>query len=177
MWPLDLPSAVWSLPSDKCGQVLFNPSAEDLIICEILKDAGGDGATKRLAQRKLDSVCFVNAYCCYANSEERIKLFKQAAQLAASLGDISKLSQEADATKKKAEADSFKDLAPGALAKVRLKNMDFNKLTIKEMQALAYEYYHVTNVTIPSTGLKKLKVDKLEEIYKENQDRLDKVSL
>ena len=26
-------------------------------------------ATKKMAQRKLDSVSFVNAYCCYANSE------------------------------------------------------------------------------------------------------------
>jgi hypothetical protein len=64
------------------------------------------------------------------------------------------------------------------LSKVRSKDMDFNKFTIKEMQALAYEYYHVT---IPFAGLKKLKVDtlkdKLEELYKENKDRLDKLSL
>ena len=63
-------------------------------------------------------------------------------------------------------------------SKVRLKDMDFNKFTIKEMQALAYEYYHVT---VPFAGFRKLKVDtlkdKLEELYKENKDRLDKLSL
>jgi len=153
--------------------MLFNPSSEDLTIREILKGAGGEGATKRLAQRKLDSVCFVNAYCCYANSEVRVQRFKQAAQLAASLGEISKLSQEADASKKQSEADMFKDIAPGALTKVRLKNMDFNNLTVKELSAMAYEYYHVT---IPTSGLKKIKVvDKLEEPYKGNKNRLDQV--
>jgi len=83
------------------------------------------------------------------------------------------LSQEADASKKQSEADMFKDIAPGALTKVRLKNMDFNNLTVKELAAMAYEYYHVT---IPTSGLKKIKVvDKLEELYKGNKNRLDQV--
>ena len=50
-------------PSARCGDVeisagqelLFNPSLEDLTIREILRDAGGDGAIKKMAQRKLDS--------------------------------------------------------------------------------------------------------------------------
>jgi hypothetical protein len=155
-------------------QLLFNPSAEDLTIREILKDAGGDGAVKKMAQRKLDSAAFVNAYCCHANSDLRIQRFKQAARLAASLAEITRLTQEADAAKKELEADLLKDTAVPALRKLRSKNMDFNGVTVKELQALAYEYY---NEEIPSSGGKKLKVNKLIELYNKNKARLDSVVL
>jgi hypothetical protein len=155
-------------------ELLFNPSAEDLTIREILRDAGGDGAVKKMAQRKLDSVAFVNAFSCYANSELRIKRFKQAARLTASLAEISKLTQEADLAKKGLESDLMKDIAPGALRKLRSKNMDFNSITVKELHALAYEYY---NEDLPAAGNKKVKADKITELYLKNQARLDQVIL
>jgi hypothetical protein len=141
---------------------------------EILRDAGGDGALKKMAQRKLDSVAFVNAFSCYANSELRIQRFKQAARLTSSLAEITRLTHEADLAKKDLESDLMKDIAPNALRKLRSKNMDFNAITVKELQALAYEYY---NEEVPASGNKKVKVDKLTELYTKNQGRLDQVNL
>ena len=42
-------------------QMLLDPTPEDLTICEILKDCGVDGATKKRAKRKLDSAGFINS--------------------------------------------------------------------------------------------------------------------
>ena len=44
------------------------------------------------------------------------------------------------ANKKTEEADKFKCVAPLALQKLRGKNMDFTRLTIVELRAVAYEY-------------------------------------
>lgn len=43
--------------------MLLDPAAEHLTMREILKDSGGDGATKKLAKRKLESAGFINAFC------------------------------------------------------------------------------------------------------------------
>ena len=121
-------------------ELLFNRPIEDLTIRKILRDAGGDGAVKKMAQRKLDSVAFVNAYCCYANSEVRIKRFKQAARLAASIAEIQRLTIGAEEEKKQLEADLMADTAPGALKKLRSKSMDFASITVKELTTIAYVY-------------------------------------
>ena len=42
--------------------ILFDPTPEDLAIRNIPKDAVGGGATKRIAQRKLDATGGINAY-------------------------------------------------------------------------------------------------------------------
>jgi hypothetical protein len=170
-------------PSARCGDVemsadqalLFNPSLEDLTIREIMKDAGGDGAVKKMAQRKLDSAAFVNAYCCYANSETRIKRFEQAARLAASIAEIQKLTIEAEHTKKKLESDMMGDAAPVALARLRSKEMNFNSITVKELVSIAYIYYPHKYAEMPTSGNKQLKVDKLSALYQANKQNLDSV--
>ena len=98
-------------------------------------------ATKKMAQRKLDSVSFVNAYCCYANSELRIKRFKQAARLAASLAQIEKLTAEAEQKKKKLEANLMAGAAPDALRKQRSNGMNFDAIIVKELVSIAYCFY------------------------------------
>ena len=158
-------------------ELLFNPSVEDLTTREIFKDAGCDGATKKMAQRKLDSISFVNAYCCYANSELRIKRFKQAARLAASLAQIEKLTAEAEQRKKKLEADLMADVAPDALKKLRSNGMNFDAIIVKELLSIAFIYYPHQYAEIPTTGLKKLKVDKLAALYKSSYNSSDAVQI
>ena len=169
------PSAYIDAAMSAEQELLFNPSMEDLSIREILQDAGGDGAIKRMAQRKLDSVAFVNAYCCYANSELRVQRFKQAARLAASIAEIEKLTVEADQKKKQLECDLMADTAPGALQKLRSKGMDFDAITVKELLSIAFVYYPHQCKEMPTSGNKKLKVDKLSAFYKANQSNLDSV--
>eukprot|EP00658_Telonema_sp_P-2_P012432 TRINITY_DN14732_c0_g1_i1.p1 TRINITY_DN14732_c0_g1~~TRINITY_DN14732_c0_g1_i1.p1 ORF type:complete len:128 (-),score=38.41 TRINITY_DN14732_c0_g1_i1:391-774(-) len=62
------PSAYLAIEMTDDQQMLLDPTPEDLIIGNVLNDAGGDGAIKKLAQRKLDDVGFVNAHCCHANT-------------------------------------------------------------------------------------------------------------
>jgi hypothetical protein len=157
-------------------QMLLDPTPEDLLIRNVLIDAGGDGATKKLAKRKLDSVGFVNAYSCHANSETRLKRFRQAAQLSDSLAEISQFAQAESAAKKADEADKFKCAAPAALKVLRGRhNNEIGKLKVSELRAIAYEYY---NHTIPSSGLlKPAVVEIVTKLYLEKPYRLDQVVL
>ena len=41
--------------------MLLDPTPEDLIMREILRDGSGDRATKKMAQRKLDSVGYISS--------------------------------------------------------------------------------------------------------------------
>jgi hypothetical protein len=136
-----------------------------------MRDAGGDGATKRLAKRKLDAVGYVNAHSCYANSDARLKRFRAAAQLAASLAEISRTQQADSAAKKAGESDKLKTVAPAALKKLRSKQMLFEKLTINELRSLAYEYYNQTIVV----SVKVQVVEAVRKLYKDNPNRLENV--
>jgi hypothetical protein len=124
-----------------------------------------------LAQRKLDAVGFIHAHCCYANNKTRIRRFKAAAQLTASLAEITRFTQEEASHKKAAKANKFKEIAPAALQKYRAKGLLFVKLTIAEIRAMAYEYF---NQVIPSSAMLKAQVvEVLQRLYIANPGRID----
>ena len=132
-------------------KTILDPSTHDIMLREILKDYGGDGATKKLARRKLDSAGFVNAFCNHANSAKRIARLKSALQLAESMSEVSRAQQEEALAKKRLEdPDAFIKAAPDALIKLRKHECDelgpnawFAKLTVDQLRAIAYEYYKV----------------------------------
>jgi hypothetical protein len=72
----------------------------DLSVHELMKDAGGEGATIHLAQRKLDNLGYIKAHSGLANNDRRLKRLKNEAEMAASMAEIAVV-QAAEEKKKK----------------------------------------------------------------------------
>jgi hypothetical protein len=127
--------------TEEQGAILA-PTIQDLSVQSILKGAGGGGATKKLAQRKLNNAGAITNHCGLENHPGRVKKLLAAAQLAASLAEISALTK---ATKEqgKCKADTeLMDLAPASLVKLNSEkvNGDLTKLS-KEICAISFCFF------------------------------------
>ena len=120
---------------------ILDPTLEDVTLREILKDAGGSGATKKLAKRKMDAAGFVNAHCCEVTGEKRQRELNSALELAASLAEIHRAEHEEATSKKQIAEAGFQETAPLAIQKLRCKGGDLEKLTIGELQAIAAVHF------------------------------------
>ena len=122
---------------------ILEPTMQDLSVRAILKDAGGEGATKKLAQRKLYNAGAITNHCGLQNHPDRIKKLISALELTASLAEISALSQARKEQDKCKTDTDLMDLAPCALAKLNSDklNGDVSKLTKKEICALSFRYF------------------------------------
>ena len=67
---------------------------------EILRDASGDRAIKKMAQRKLDAVGYITAHAEFANSPAKMKRMGQALELDKSLAEIARIDAAEDKAKK-----------------------------------------------------------------------------
>ena len=116
---------------------------QDLSVQAILKDAGGEGATKKLAKRKLNTAGAIKSHCGLQNHPERVNKLMSALELTASIAEISALTK-ANKDKDKCKADTeLLDLAPASLQKLlgeKLKG-DVTKLTKKEICAISFRYF------------------------------------
>jgi hypothetical protein len=52
---------------NKGQHVIFNPTLLDLSVRELMKDAGGEGATLRTSQRTLDNMGYIKSHSGLAN--------------------------------------------------------------------------------------------------------------
>ena len=52
---------------------ILAPAMQDLSVQAILKDVGGEGATKKLAKRKLNTAGKITSHCGLQNHPERVK--------------------------------------------------------------------------------------------------------
>ena len=120
---------------------MLNPSMRDLSIGQIMRDAGGLGANKKLAQRRLDCAGFVQSECFEVTDPVRIRRQKQALQLAAALAQISNAQAAEQAVRRALEDDELILVAPGAALKLSKHNMQWDKLTIKEARSIALVYF------------------------------------
>jgi hypothetical protein len=129
--------------SDTQKEILAPTTPQDLSCRQIMKDAGGQGATLKLAKRKLDALGDIKAHCGLASCPERIQKLERATMLAASLSHIARLEA---ATKKQKKADAtvaLHSVAPAALRKLKAKGGDVSKLTVSEIDALLVRYFGV----------------------------------
>jgi hypothetical protein len=110
--------------------------------------------------------CFVEGV---PNNPVRLKRFKEALQLAASLAEISESTQEEEVEKRAQEFAVFREAAPKALEKWRLKNKDFEKVTVLEIQALSKIYY---NTTVAKSKKAEV-VSVISKLYEKNPKPLD----
>ena len=76
--------------------------------------AGGQGAQKNLAKRKLDNIGDVKAYCGIQNDPERIRKLRAVGELAASISEIARAEKAATAAKKIKEVGVFQPAGTGA---------------------------------------------------------------
>ena len=68
---------------------LLNPTPLDTVVGFVMKDSQGEGAKKRLPQRRLNFIdSKISAHCCVLNSPERLHLITQANEVAAIMGDL-----------------------------------------------------------------------------------------
>jgi hypothetical protein len=74
---------------------IFAPAIQGLSAQSILKDAGGAGATKKLARRKLNNAGAITNHCGLQNHPERVKNLLATLQLTTSLAEISALTKAA----------------------------------------------------------------------------------
>ena len=117
------------------------PSEKDLLIGAIIKDAGGEGATKKLAKRKLNNTGAITNHCGVQNNPARLKKLKDALELTSSLAEISALSKaNKDKDKRKTDTELM-DSAPAALQKLNRLNGDVAKITKKEICAISFRFF------------------------------------
>lgn len=100
---------------------ILKPSRTDMAARDILKDAGGDGATQSITKRVLDAAGGVKAFCASTNDPSRVRELEQAAALALSLSEISRQGDQEKAAKAvtKAAEDDRKEAARAAKAQAR----------------------------------------------------------
>jgi hypothetical protein len=135
------PSYIDNLSADHMA--IINPTQEDLTVRSILRDAVGSGATKKLAQRKLNNSGAITSHCGLQNKPERIKKLKDALELTASLAEISARAKQEKAKIKAKETSGLLQSADAALQKFRNKNSDIEKLTKNEICAISFRFFGV----------------------------------
>jgi hypothetical protein len=121
---------------------ILEPSSKQLSRRDIMKFAGGHGATIKIARRKLDQFAAVKSQCFLANDDRRLQSMANRLQLAAS---ISFISRGQDAITKKKKRDTYTEqvtIAPTALLKMG-DNRDIKKLSKKEMSSVLCLYYSI----------------------------------
>ena len=97
-----------------------------------------------------------------------MKRLKAASELAVSMAEISRLYTAETKAKKQQEESALRKLAPDAVTKLRKNDLDFNKLTVREMRAIACIYY---NEQLPNTR-KATVVEKMKNLYNAQPQRL-----
>jgi hypothetical protein len=122
---------------------ILAPTTQGLSVQSILKDAGGAGATKKLAQHKLNNAGAITNHCGLQNNPERVQKLLAAVQLTASLAEISALTK---ATKEQGKCKAnieLIDLAPASLVKLNSEkvNGDVTKLSKKEIFAISFCFF------------------------------------
>ena len=138
---LQVPSFIDDLTQDQ--QVVIKPTLQDLTVRSILRDAGGSGASKKLAQRKLNNSGAITNHCGLQNQPERIKKLKDALELTASLAEISAGAKQEKTKLKAKETSCLLGSADAAMQKFLSNGKDLGKLCKTEICAISFRYFGV----------------------------------
>jgi hypothetical protein len=138
----------------------LNPEYKDVVSAQLLNDAVGDGAKKRMAKRRIDMITGnVNSYAKVRNSKEHLNHAIQMNQLASVIGSMkadTDIERAAKAAAKKADDDEKARKREEALEKVHQKKMELQPCLIELAEGLANG----------STDLEKITVSKLSELLR-----------
>lgn len=136
------PSAHLGVEITPDQQKLLDPTAQDYAMHTIMSTTHGEGAKKAMAQRKLDALGNMRGACGFANDPERLKRLENQLKLATSIAEINKITEDEKATKKSTETAGLIAGAPDAIKKLKDKGGDISKLTIKEIEAIAFASFN-----------------------------------
>jgi hypothetical protein len=166
----DAPSAHYDVSITIPQRDMLKATSLELTKREIMKYAGGHGATIKMAARKLDQLGYIKAHSGVANDSARLKKLRNQLQLANSLASIER-SEAAIAKKKK--TDSFAErlaMAPTAVVKLAEKGGQVTRLTKKDISSLLFVYF---SVDMDEVKHKKLElVTKLDERMVNDPEKL-----
>ena len=136
---LDVEQSEWNT------EVLMSANTEKMQTKRsIMKDAFGERARMKIAQRKVNAMGLVQSHCAFINNEVELAKMKNQHELAASIAEIEKHEQMAKAEKKAKEERDLNTFGPQALKKLVSCKMDATKLTKNEIRAIAHVYFNET---------------------------------
>ena len=142
---LGISQRVEVFPSGKCELVSDQlratmPTQDDLTEGAIMREVGTKTASIRMAQRQLNSLGEVNAYCVYANHPDRIKKLKGIMELAASIDEMKSVDV---AVKKTKATETMESLLIHVPPGMKILRADFSKhaeMTVNQMKGIAHKY-------------------------------------
>ena len=120
---------------------IIAPTDQDLTVRAILKDAGGAGATKKLARRKLNNTGAITNHCGFQNHPDRVSKLLSALQLTASIAQIHAGAKAAKEKVKKNADFALMTMAHPALLKLQLKANNVSAMNKKEICAISFRYF------------------------------------
>ena len=120
-------------------QVLLDPSPTDFSMHEIIRTTHGEGAKQSMAKRKIDALGNLRGQSGFSNDPKRMKRLENQLLLAQSIGEISKQTTDARASKHSTGTSLLIGKGPDAVAKLKEKGGDASKLTrsMTEIKAVA----------------------------------------
>ena len=118
----------------------------------ILKDAVGDRAIRKCAQRKLNNIGNVIGQCAVVNSQENMARMKERLEMAASMAEIERVEAAAKADKLKEGLQKHAEKAPDAVKKLEKNGRNVNSLTKADMESILIMVY---NKSLNGSKLKK----------------------
>jgi len=128
--------------SDSQYDIILRASNRDLTMRELMKDAGGQGATLKIAKRKINSLATIQSYSGMANDETRLQVLKNKYELAESLAEIERMDKADQQAKQNEALMEKRRKAPDAVAKLAAKGGDVSKLTKSEIVAILFVCYN-----------------------------------
>ena len=136
-----MPSATLNVEYTRQQQQLINPKPADYTMHEIAKHAHGTDAKQAMARRKLDNIGYLRGESGLANDPDRIQRIQNQLALTESMAAIAKENADAKAAETSLETVKLIESAPAALAKLKEKGNDLNKITMPEMKAIAFKNF------------------------------------
>jgi hypothetical protein len=138
---------------------------------EIMKGAGGEGAVKKLAKRRLDAVGNIQAHCVELSDPVRQKRLRTQLELAASIAEISRMAAQESKEKKAQDGLELDKALPDAIVKLKKHNCDFSKLFVKELRAVGWSFCHKD---IPNDK-KSILVEEVQQLYNASRTIRDSI--
>ena len=159
------PSSYLDIEFTAGQQKLLDPTPQDFMMHEIMSHSHGVGAQQALAKRKLDSLGNLRGTSGLANDAARLKRMRAQLELAGSLAEISKARASDDQGKKMAATRELTELAPAAITKLKCAGLDVQKITKKEMVAIAFTAFG--GIALSLSEPKPTLADKLTKLMQE----------
>ena len=144
---------------------ILSPSISELACGQILRESGGEGGKRKMAERRLNVLGEINNRCVVANSPGRVAKLKASLELAKSIDEIKRVQKDKKQRDSAARLSKLKEAAPAAISKYMAKENDASKLTINEMKATSFECLH-----------KELKATKKSDVITEFKKLVEKLA-